>query len=152
MRRQTGRNTRPHTQFPSSFLGMSARMTSQVNKVLIYKQRGPLMFVAYFLTYYSWSLYKQALADVRSTGAGIKCLYCSLRIKTIRSVLRSSMPGRLGADRACGCVLSRHSVQELNVGTVIQYAQTFKWHSGMPSGKILGLPAHLEHKLKVYTV
>ena len=51
------------------------------------------------------------------------------------------MPGRLGDDRACGCVLSRHSVQELNVGTVIRYARTFEWRSGMPSGKMPGLTA-----------
>ena len=34
------------------------------------------------------SLYNQALADVRSTGAGIKCLYCSCdkRLSTVNGL------------------------------------------------------------------
>ena len=34
------------------------------------------MCLDHFLTCYPSVLYNQALADVRSTGAGTKCLYC----------------------------------------------------------------------------
>ena len=40
-------------------------MTSKLNVALVRKLRGSLM-----------CLYNQALADVRSTGGGITCLYC----------------------------------------------------------------------------
>ena len=48
-------------------------MTSQLNVALICKLCGSLMCLA-FLT---GVFYNQALADVRSTGAWIKCLFCS---------------------------------------------------------------------------
>ena len=38
---------------------------------------GQLMCLSYLLTFYHGCLYNQAFADVRSTGAGIKCLYCT---------------------------------------------------------------------------
>ena len=76
MRGQPEHNTRPHVRLPPSFLGMNAWMTSQLNVALIHKLRGSSICLAYFLTCYPWMLYNQALVDVRSTGAGIKCLYC----------------------------------------------------------------------------
>ena len=54
-------------------------LTSQLNVTLIHKLRGSMMYLA-FLTCYSWEVHNQALADVRSTGVEIKCLYCRLCI------------------------------------------------------------------------
>ena len=51
-------------------------MTSQLNVTLIRKLRGSLVCLAYFLTCNSLVFFDQAMEDVRSTGAGIKCLYC----------------------------------------------------------------------------
>ena len=48
---------------PTSFPGMDARATLQLNVTLIRKLLGSCFF-------------DQAQADVRSTGAGNKCLYC----------------------------------------------------------------------------
>ena len=50
-------------------------LTSQLNAALIRKLRGSLICMAYVLTCHPWCLYNQALADVRSTGAWIECLY-----------------------------------------------------------------------------
>ena len=41
-----GQNTRPHARLPSSFPGMDAWMTSQLNVVLIHKLRGSLICMA----------------------------------------------------------------------------------------------------------
>ena len=60
-------STRPNARLQPSFLGMD-----DLNVILIRKLRGSLMYFDYFLT----CLYNQALADVRSTGVGIKSLYC----------------------------------------------------------------------------
>ena len=73
----SGHNTRPHTRLPQRFLGMDALVTSQLNVGLICKLRGSLMCLAYFLTCYPWVFVQPGTADVRSTGAGIKCLYCT---------------------------------------------------------------------------
>ena len=74
---QPGRNTRLHSRMLHNFLGMDAWMTSQMKVALIRKVRGSLMCLAYFfLTCYPLEFQNQALADVRSTGSGIKCLYC----------------------------------------------------------------------------
>ena len=40
------------------------------------------MCLDHFLTCFPWVLYNQALADVRSTGAGTKCLYC-MYVRTV---------------------------------------------------------------------
>ena len=50
-------------------------MTSQLNVVLICKLRRSLVCLAYFSTCYPWMCGNQALADARSTGAEIQCLY-----------------------------------------------------------------------------
>ena len=62
---QCGHNARPHARLPHKLMGMDAWMTSKLNVALVRKLRGSLM-----------CLHNQALADVRSTGAGITCLYC----------------------------------------------------------------------------
>ena len=61
--------------FSHCFLGVNAWMTSQLNVALICELSGSFMCLAYFVIYEC--CHNQALADVRSTGAGIKCLYCS---------------------------------------------------------------------------
>ena len=65
-------NTRPYTRLPPGFMGMDDLTTD-----LIRKQRVSLMSLGFVLNCYLWMLYNQALADVPSTGAGIKCLYCT---------------------------------------------------------------------------
>ena len=52
-------------------------MTSQLNVALICKLRGKLMCLIYFWRDILGCLYNLALADVWSTGARIKCLYCT---------------------------------------------------------------------------
>ena len=72
-----GHCTRPHARLQPSFLDMDARMTSQLNVGLIGELHGSLMCFDMFLWHVIHGcLYNQALADVRSTDAGIKCLYC----------------------------------------------------------------------------
>ena len=51
-------------------------MTSQLNVALIRKLRVSLVCLAYSLHIINGYLNNQTLADVRSTGAGIKCLFC----------------------------------------------------------------------------
>ena len=75
-----GPDTRPYARLPHSFIGMVAWMSSQLNVALFCKLRGLLMCLAYLLTCFSRMFYNQALADHRSTGAGIKCLYYSVHI------------------------------------------------------------------------
>ena len=58
---------------PVSWAFIDAWMTSQLGVVLIRKLRGSLKCLAIFYCY-PWNLYNQALADVWSTCAGIKCL------------------------------------------------------------------------------
>ena len=71
-------HARLHARLPRSFLGMDAWITSQLNVALIFKLRGSFMCLAYFFGHVTnWCLNKRALADVRSTGAGIKWLYCT---------------------------------------------------------------------------
>ena len=52
-------------------------MTSQLNVALIRKLRVSLMCLAYSLHIINGYLNKKTLADVRSTGSGIKCRHCS---------------------------------------------------------------------------
>ena len=52
MRGLPGHITQPHARLPPCFMGMGARMTSQLNVALMRKLRGPLMCLAYFLTCY----------------------------------------------------------------------------------------------------
>ena len=54
-------------------------MTSQLKVALIRKLRASVMCLAYSLHIVNEYLNNQTLADVRSTGAGIKCLYCTLQ-------------------------------------------------------------------------
>ena len=64
--------TKPDARLPPSSLGMDTSMASQLNVALIRK----LAWVIDVLDMLSMGvLYNQVLADVRSTGAGIKCLY-----------------------------------------------------------------------------
>ena len=77
MRGRTGHNIRLHVRLPPSYQGIDAWKTLQLNIALVPKLRGSLMGFAYILSCYPWCLYNQALANVRSIGAGIKCLYCS---------------------------------------------------------------------------
>ena len=51
-------------------------MTSQLNVALIRKLRVSLICLAYSLHISNGYLNNKTLADARSTGAGIKCLYC----------------------------------------------------------------------------
>ena len=75
MRGQLGHSTRPHTRLLFSFLGMDAWMTLQLNTSSI-RKRGSLICLAYLLTSFLGVCTTSHRADVRSTGAGIKCLYC----------------------------------------------------------------------------
>ena len=82
MRGQPRYITRPHARLPHSFRGMDAWMTSQLNVALIRMLRGSLTSVIFFIHGY---LYNQALADVRSIGAGIEFLHyrmCGVMKKT----------------------------------------------------------------------
>ena len=56
---------------------MNAWMNSQQNVALIHKPRGVDVHDIFFGDVIHGCLNNQALADVRSTGAGIKCLYCT---------------------------------------------------------------------------
>ena len=87
----TGRNTRPHARLSSSFLGMDALRTSIPKVPLICKLCWSLVYLVYFLTCYSWIVYDQTLSDAQSTGAGIKCLYCT----TGQSRLSLNMAGKV---------------------------------------------------------
>ena len=82
MRGQPGQNTRPHSRSSASFLGMDAWMNSQLNVVLFSMLCRSLMCLFYFCHVTNGLLYNCALPDVRSTGAGIKCLYCMLLLCT----------------------------------------------------------------------
>ena len=77
MHGQPGHNTRLHARLSPSFLSMCAWMTLQLNVAFI--RKGVLGHWCAWLILWrviGGCLYNQALADVRSTGAGSKCLYC----------------------------------------------------------------------------
>ena len=77
MRGQPGHDTQPHARLQPSFQGIDAWITSELNEALVCKLRVSLMSLSDIFDIPSMGvLYNQALADVRSTGAGIKCLYC----------------------------------------------------------------------------
>ena len=84
--------------------------TSQLKESSIRKLCGSLMCLAYFLTCYPWVLFNQALADVQSTGAVIKCLYCrSLSMNELNPCISSfaACPaGYFGANcsQECHCL------------------------------------------------
>ena len=46
-----------------------------------------------FLTGEHECLYNQALADIRLIGAGIKCLYCTIKYSTIHASVRTGLGG-----------------------------------------------------------
>ena len=69
MRGQVGHKTRPHAQLPSSCMGMDD-LTTDSPATWVIDVLGLLFDIKHRC------LYNQALANVRSTGAGIKCLYC----------------------------------------------------------------------------
>ena len=75
MRGHPEHNTRQHARLTVRFLGKDAWMTSQLNVALIRKLRGSLIYLA-FLDGIHENLYNRALTDVRSTGEGIRHLYC----------------------------------------------------------------------------
>ena len=64
MRGQPGHNTQPHARLQPSFQGIDAWITSKLNEALVCIHG---------------RLYNQALADVRSTGAGVTCQHCMRR-------------------------------------------------------------------------
>ena len=66
---QPRHNTRQHALLPPRFLGIDAWLTSQMNVALIRSYVGHVIY---------GSMNNQALTDVRSTGAGIKCQHCIL--------------------------------------------------------------------------
>ena len=68
-------NTQQQTWLPPSFLGIDAWMTSQLNIALIRKLCSMDVLGLYFWHVIHGYLYNQALADVRSNCAVIKCLY-----------------------------------------------------------------------------
>ena len=74
MRGQSGHHTQPHVRLTPSFMDMDDWFTSKLIGDFISKLRGSLMCLDNFLTCYPWVLYNQAQEDVRSTGAGTKCL------------------------------------------------------------------------------
>ena len=82
MRGQPGHNTRTDARSPLNFLSMYASTRPRPhNRTLFllasYNVRGSLMCLAPVFDMLSMHyFYNQTLADVRSTGAGIKCLYC----------------------------------------------------------------------------
>ena len=79
MRGQPGLNTQPHVRLQPSFQDI----TSEVNEALVCKLRVSLMVLSDIFDIPSMGvLYNQALSDVRSTGAGIKCLYCTITTTT----------------------------------------------------------------------
>ena len=63
----------------------------------------------FFLTCYTLEFHNQALADVRSTGSGIKCLYCML-VSLFKHF----------SEKRCVCLLM---VCVLNQRTTIPYAR-----------------------------
>ena len=75
---QPGHNTQPHARLQPSFQSIDAWITSKLNEALVCKSRVLLMSLADIFDILSMGvLYNQALANVWSTGAGIKCLYCT---------------------------------------------------------------------------
>ena len=64
------------------------------------------MCFAYFLTVIRGCLYNKSLAEVRSTGAEIKCLYCTERI-TYSSAQSSSVSLSLVAKLKFPCDSSK---------------------------------------------
>ena len=86
---QPGHNARPHAQLQPSCQGIDAWVTSELDEGLVCKLSVSLMSLADIFDIPSMGvLYNQALADVRSTGAGIKCLYC---IASYRMMLQCDM-------------------------------------------------------------
>ena len=78
MRGQPGHNAQPHARLKPSFQGIDAWITSELNEALVCKLRVSLMSLSDIFDIPSMGvLYNQALADVRSTRAGIKCVYCN---------------------------------------------------------------------------
>ena len=77
MRGQSEHNTRLYARWPPIILDMDAWMTSQLNVALIRKLRGSLVCLNFFFSCFSLVLRNQALTDVWSTVAWIKCLYCT---------------------------------------------------------------------------
>ena len=67
-------STRPHYRLPPSFLVMDAWMISQLKVAVICVID---VFGLFFDMLPMGVCAKKALADVRSIGSGIKCLYCS---------------------------------------------------------------------------
>ena len=67
---QSGHNTRPHTQLTSSVLGMDAYLND-----LQIECSFNVFGLFHWHVIYGCS-YTQAPADLWSTGAGIRCLYC----------------------------------------------------------------------------
>ena len=80
MRGQPGHNAQPHARLQPSFQSIDAWITSELNEALVCKLRVSLMSLADIFDITSMGvLYNQALADVRSTGAGIRCRHCTCK-------------------------------------------------------------------------
>ena len=79
MHGQAVHSTRPHARLPPSFLVRMITGPWPRNWAYFIRQiNGSLMCLAHFSWFVTHGfLYNQALENVRSTGAGIKCLYCT---------------------------------------------------------------------------
>ena len=86
---QTWHNERPHARLPPSYLGMDAWLTSQLTVALIPSYMGH-WYVWLFWNVSYGCFYNQALTDVRSTDAGIECLYCMCMLSITVSYYASS--------------------------------------------------------------
>ena len=71
---QLGHKTRLHARLPHSFVNMDD-LTNE--RSFGSKAARAIDVLVFFLTCYPLGFHNQALADVRSTDAGIKCLYCT---------------------------------------------------------------------------
>ena len=69
-------NSRPHACLAPSFLGTNALDDLTNARSFDLHITWVIDVLGLFLTCYHGCLYNQALADVRSTCAGFKCLYC----------------------------------------------------------------------------
>ena len=96
MRGEPGQGTRPHGRLRPTFLGEDAWMTYNWTYFLFASYVGHWCRSYFFGNVIHGCLYNQAMTDIRSTGAGIKCLYCrnyqhafvNVRMATIKLCLR----------------------------------------------------------------
>ena len=148
MSRQPRHNTSQHAQLPPTFLGRDDLTTG-----LSFDSKAT--WVTDVLSMLFWHvihgcLYNQALADIRSTGAGIKCLYCICDVTGVWWNLRSGTRVAISHVIAwSGSTLSTQ-IKCLYCSCDITCDGIYTWAPGWQS-KIPGLPAHLVQKSNVFT-